>query len=310
MAATETRTGILYGLACYGWWGIVVVYFKWVDHVAPLELLAHRVSWSFVLIGLLLAYRRRWAETVSHFRQPRVMLTLVATTLLVATNWFTFLWAVIHEQVVQASLGYFINPLFNVVLGFVFLRERLRRPQVVAVALAALGVTVLTIRLGQLPVISLVLAGSFGMYGLLRKTARVDSLVGLTLETLLLLPFTLGYLVWLQAVGSGDFGQVGRSTDVLLILSGAVTALPLLWFAHAARRLPLTTLGLLMYIAPSLQLGMGVLVFDEPFTWAHAVAFGCIWSGLALYSWDSLRHRRVRVPPAPGRPADAPSPRA
>jgi len=292
VAASESRTGVLYGLACYGWWGIVVVYFKWVDHVPPLELLAHRVSWSFLLIGSLLAYRRRWPEARRVLRDRRVAGTLVVTTLLVATNWFTFLWAVIHSQVVQASLGYFINPLFNVFLGFVFLRERLRRPQGLAVFLAAVGVAIMTARLGHLPGIALILAGSFGTYGLLRKTVRVDSLMGLSVETLFLLPFTVGFVVWRALDGTGVFARGDVRTDLLLVLSGAVTALPLLWFTHAARRLPLATLGLLMYIAPSLQLVMGVAVFGEPFSRGHALAFGCIWSGLALYSWDSWRHAR------------------
>ena len=175
-ARSQARAGIAYGLAAYGWWGFVVVYFKWMSHVPALELLSHRIVWSVVLLGGLMALRGHWPAALTAIRRPRIFLTLVATMALVACNWFTFLWAVIHEHVVQASLGYFINPLVNVLLGFVFLGERLRRAQWLAVACAALGVLAMTIHLGGLPVIALILAVSFGIYGLLRKTAAVDAM--------------------------------------------------------------------------------------------------------------------------------------
>lgn len=295
MPTSEYRTGVVYALACYLWWGLAVLYFKAVDHVPPFELLAHRVIWSFVLVALLLRFRTRVSEALAILRRPRVLATLALSTVLIACNWFTFLWAVLHSQIIQASLGYFINPLVNVFLGFVFLGERLRRVQWAAVSLALGGVVALTVSLGGLPTIALVLAITFGLYGLVRKTAAVDSLVGLSLETLMLLPLSLGYLAWLYAQGENSFGMVDRTTDVLLLLSGLVTALPLLWFGHAARRLPLSTLGVLQYVGPSLQLLIGVALFGEAFTRGHTVAFTFIWSGLALYSWDSLRARRQRL---------------
>jgi len=289
--SAANRTGILYGLAAYGWWGFVVVYFKWVRHVPPLELLSHRIVWSVLLLGLLVALRGRWGELRMALRNRRVLLPLLLSTCLVAANWFTFIWAVLNERVVQASLGYFINPLVNILLGFVFLHERLRRVQWVSVGLAAAGVVAMTLQLGQIPAVALILAFSFGLYGLIRKIAAVESMVGLSVETLFLLPIAGSYLLWLASHGELVFRHVDLQTDILLICAGAVTALPLLWFAHAARRLNYATVGFLQYIAPTLQLILGVTFYGEAFTRAHGVSFSLIWTGLALYSIDALRNR-------------------
>jgi chloramphenicol-sensitive protein RarD len=286
------RTGVLYGLAAYGWWGLVVVYFKWVRHVPPLELLAHRIVWSVLLLAGLLAYRQRFTEVVRAVRNPRVLRILLATTVLVGCNWFTFLWAVLHDRVVEASLGYFINPLVNVLLGFVFLRERLRPAQWLSVGLACAGVVAMTLQFDSPPLIALILAFSFGLYGLLRKIVGVESMVGLATETLLLLPVAGGYLLWLGIRGDLVFAHLDRSTDLLLVAAGVVTALPLLWFAHAARRLNLATVGFLQYLAPSLQLLIGVTVYHEAFTPQHAVSFGLIWLGLLIYSVEAARRLR------------------
>ncbi len=293
-ARSPLRIGVAYGLAAYVWWGLSVVYFKWVAHVPPLELVAHRTVWSAVLLAGLMVLRGHWATALAAIRRPRVLLMLVATTALVACNWFTFLWAVIHDNIVQASLGYFINPLVNVFLGFAFLGERLCRMQWISVACAGIGVSAMTIQLGGLPVIALILAVTFGLYALLRKTAPVDAMVGLSIETLMLLPISTGYLAWIAVRGNLTFGHDSLGTDLLLILAGAVTALPLLWFTHAARRLTLSTVGLMQYLAPSMQLMIGVIAYAEPFTRGHAASFAFIWAGLALYSWDSVRAQRQR----------------
>jgi chloramphenicol-sensitive protein RarD len=290
-----TRTGLLYGIAAYLWWGFVVFYFKAVANVPPLEVLAHRVVWSVVLLGVLLGLRGRWREGLRALRDRRSVIALLFTTVLIAGNWYTFIWAVSHDRVVEASLGYYINPLVNVLLGFVFLRERLRRAQWIAVALATVAVVLLSARMGSVPVISLVLAFSFGLYGLLRKTMKVDGLVGLTVETTLLLPVAVGYLLWLEKQGALVFGHAEVSTQLLLVAAGAVTALPLLWFANAARRLELATVGLLQYIAPSLQFLSAVLVFGEPFGRVQLVSFVLIWAALALYTTDMVRRARRQL---------------
>jgi chloramphenicol-sensitive protein RarD len=291
----EIRLGLTYGLAAYIWWGFTVIYFKAVSHVTPLEILAHRIVWSLVLLGVWMGFKARWREFSCVLRHRRSLSTLLLTTVLVACNWLVFIWAITHDRVVEASLGYYINPLVNVLLGFVFLRERLRRWQWVSVALAFTGVCYLTASLGALPWIALFLAFSFAFYGLLRKTAPVDSMLGLTVETLLLLPLALGYLAVLAGQGSITFLTHSRSTDLLLLCAGAITALPLLWFAHAARRLKLATIGFLQYIAPSLQLLIGVVIYQEAFTAQHGIAFAFVWTALALYSFDSVRWMKKSV---------------
>jgi chloramphenicol-sensitive protein RarD len=291
------RAGVVYAVAAYGWWGLVPIYFKAVAHLPPAEVLAHRIVWSVVLLAVLMRVYRRWVDGWTALRDRKTLLTLCGTTLLLALNWFTFIWAVAHEQVLEASLGYFINPLFTVLLGFVFLRERLRRWQTASVALATVGVTYLTVAYGHMPVVALLLAGTFGFYGLLRKTAKVDALVGLTVETMLIGPVALGYLIYLGAEGSGYFGAVSRGMDALLAFAGVVTALPLLWFAHAARRLRLSTVGFLQYIAPTMQLLIAVVAFGEPFTGDHLISFGCIWTALLIYSIDTARSTRASGKP-------------
>ena len=316
-AARETRLGVTYGLLAYLWWGMVAIYFAAIKTVPPLEVLAHRVVWSLLLLGVLLAWRRQWMKNLRALRDRRTLLLLLGSTSVIACNWFVFIYSVANDRLVEASLGYFINPLVNILLGFIFLRERLRRLQTVSVLLAATGVIWLTWSLGVPPWIALILGFSFGFYGLLRKVTSVDSLGGLTLETMLLGPLALGYLLWLGLRGEGTFLGGSLTTDGLLIFAGVVTALPLLWFAAAARRLRLMTVGFLQYLAPTCQFFLAVFYFREPFTTDHLVAFGFIWAALALYTIDAVTRYRsgrraasMRAAPVatPGAPVPAAPP--
>jgi chloramphenicol-sensitive protein RarD len=309
--ASAVRTGVLYGVAAYGAWGLIPLYFKAVSSVPALQVLAHRVVWSLALLVPLVVWLGRLRALRDAFRTPRALLTLVLTAVLVASNWLVFIWAIQHQLVLQASLGYFINPLVNVLLGRVFLGERLRPWQVVSVALATIGVGYLAIAglsdaapaadggalvtlVHRFPLVALVLAGTFGFYGLLRKTAQVDGLVGLTVETAVLTPAALAFLLVVTAGGTGAFAAGSLQLDGLLMLAGAVTALPLLWFAIAARRLRLTTMGFLQYLAPTGHFLCG-LAFGEPLRPAYLVTFAFIWAALAIYTADLVRMRRAAL---------------
>jgi chloramphenicol-sensitive protein RarD len=310
MPASSTsgqRTGLAYGLAAYLAWGLLPLYFRALHGVPPLEILAHRIAWSVLLLAALTTWLRRWPEVARPLSGWRGRATLLATTGLITVNWGVYIWAVHAGRVLEASLGYFINPLVNVLLGVLFLGERLTRRQLLAVGLAGLGVATLVASAGALPWVALVLAVSFGFYGLLRTSARIDAVAGLFSETALLAPAAVAGLLWLAARGEGHLGAA-PGTSALLVAAGAVTALPLIWFALGVQRLRLSTIGLLQYLAPTMQFSIAVFVFGEPFTAAHAVAFGCIWGSLALYTFDALTAlRRVEGPAAP--PAAASSPR-
>jgi chloramphenicol-sensitive protein RarD len=250
------------------------------------------VVWSVALLALLLLGRGGWSRVRATLADRRSFRVLAVTSVLVSVNWLTFIWGIGSGHVVECSLGYFISPLVNVVLGVALLGERLRRRQAAAVALAAVAVLLNTVALGRVPWIALVLAGSWGAYGLLRKTVRVDALEGLAVETLLLAPIALGFLVVLGTRGQGQFG-VQTGITVLLACAGFVTALPLLWFVHGARRMPYSTIGLLQYLAPTLQFLLGVLAYGEPFPPLRAVSFALIWAALAVFSWDLWRATRT-----------------
>ena len=252
----------------------------------------HRVFWSLAFLLVLLAALRRWSWLSGVMRSPRVLAAFAASAVLLSINWVTYIWAVGNGHVVDASLGYFMTPLLNVALGYTVLHERLRREQWFALALAALGVIWLTLQAGQLPWIALVLASSFGAYGLLRKIATLGALEGLTLETLVLLPAAIAGFWYLQASGQARFPTPDTSTNLWLLGVGPVTAVPLLLFAAGARRLSLTTLGLLQYLSPTLQFLLGVWVFREPFSPLRLLGFGLIWAALVLYSIDGWRNSR------------------
>ncbi len=286
-----SQAGLGYAVLAYGAWGLLPLYWKLFGGVTAVEVLCHRIVWSALLLAGVLAGRRQLGEFVTLGRSPRRLATLLTTALLLSGNWCLYIYGVNSERVVETSLGYFINPLLSVLLGCLVLRERLTLVQGLAVGLAALGVINFIGELGQVPWIALGLANSFALYGLLRKLATVQPLVGLAVETLLVAPLALG---WLGTLAIAQTSHFGRSAGLTLsfIGCGLVTSLPLLWFNQAARRLPLSTLGFLQYLAPSLQLLLGVFAFQEPFTRTHALSFSLIGSALALYSADSLRRRR------------------
>ncbi|MUM76407.1 EamA family transporter RarD [Pseudodesulfovibrio sp. F-1] len=296
---SDITAGLLAALAAFIAWGLLPVYWKAVQDVAPLEILCHRILWSLVFIAAILSCKHRWAETFAPLRSPRNLLILSLSSLTIACNWLIYIWAVNNGNVLATSLGYYINPLVNVLFGFLFFRERLNPLQTTAIGLAALGVANSVIGYGEFPWISLTLAVTFACYGLLRKIAAVESLPGLFLETMVLAPAALLYVLHLQAAGRSGFLAGNSHIDLLLIGAGAATALPLIGFAFGARRLRLTTVGLLQYIAPSIAFSLGIFVYNEPFGPTHLLTFALIWSGLALYTIDSIRairrHRRTRT---------------
>ncbi len=296
MIERERKLGYAYGVAAYGLWGVVAIYFKSVASVTPTEVLAHRVVWSFVLLSVLVVRTGEIGPVREALRTRRTLLLLLCSTVLIASNWLVFIYSVSSNRLLESSLGYFMNPLVNVVLGRVFLHERLSRLKQASVALAALGVTWMAVALGGLPWISLALALSFGLYGLVRKIAPVGALAGLTTETLLLLPAALAWLLWLETHGAAAFGNVSRALDVRLMLSGVVTAIPLLLFAGAARRLPLATVGFLQYLSPSLQFVLAIAVYGEAIVPAKLAAFGFIWVALALFVVAITREVRGAIP--------------
>jgi chloramphenicol-sensitive protein RarD len=291
----RTLTGALSAFMAFLIWGLSPVYWKALHGVGAFEIILHRILWSFAFLLLLILFRHRWPEFSIAVKTPRTLLILLITSLLVGANWLIYIWAVNNGRVLQASLGYYINPLVNVALGMIFLRERLRPSQLIAVILAALGVTYLTVQYGVFPWVSLTLAFSFGIYGLVRKVAAVGALVGLTVETLLLTVPAGVWVVFLHQRGSGAFLSRGLTTDLLLVGTGILTATPLLLFNLGARRITLATLGFIQYTAPTGMLLLGITVFGEPFTRVQAITFGSIWLALAIYSWDTLRvHRQHR----------------
>jgi len=291
-----SRAGFPAAVAAFLMWGMFPLYWKQLAAVPALEVVAHRTSWGFVAVALWVTAHGWWGRAAAVAANRRALLTLGATAVLIAANWSLYVWAVINGHVVESSLGYYINPLVNVVLGVVVLHERLGTVRRIAVGLATLGVAVLTVGHGRLPWIALGLALTFAFYGLLRKTVAADAVMGLLFETAILTPLAAGYLVLLASRGGGAFGRLGAGTDLLLALGGAVTAVPLVLFAVGARALPLSTVGMIQYISPSCQFLLAVLLYREPFTAVHAAAFACIWAALALLTWD-LR-RRLRAIPA------------
>jgi len=290
----DSSKGVIYAALAYAAWGLFPLYFKQLAGVPSLEVVAHRTVWCMVFMLIVLAVLKRWAWLGPLLRQPKVLGAFALSALLLSANWLTYVWAVQHDHVLDASLGYFINPLVNVALGYVFLHERPRRLQWLAVGLAAAGVLWLTLQTGRLPWVALVLAASFGIYGLLRKVASLGALEGLALETMLLTPVAAAALGWWTSQGDSALAQGDAGMITWLLFAGPLTALPLLLFAAGARRIPMTTLGLLQYISPSIQFMLGVWLYHEPFAAARVVGFGLIWAALLVYSLEGwLNSRRA-----------------
>lgn len=289
-----TDNGLAYAITGFGLWGLSPLYWKLLAHISVWEVLAHRILWALVFVAVLLWIRTELLGVFAKLRRPKVLAGLVLATGLIAINWVTFIWSVGSGNVLQASLGYFINPLVSVALGTLFLGERLNRAQGAAVALAASGVIFMTVSLGVLPWVSLLLALTFGFYGLVRKLVPVSALEGHFAETFACAPLALGFLIWMQANGAGQLGHGSPLDVMLLVLAGPFTAVPLMLFAMGARRLRLSTLGLTQYIAPTTHFLLATLIFGEAFTLMHLVTFALIWSGLALYSHDAFRKERAR----------------
>ncbi len=300
---TVTRRGTLYGAGAYLLWGLFPLYWPLLEPSGSLEVLAHRILWSLAVVVALLAVTRRLPQLRAAVRDRRRLAQISLAAVVIAVNWGTYIYGVTSGQVVETSLGYFVNPIVTVLLGVIVLRERLRPAQWVALGAAFVAVVVLTVENGRPPWIALTLAFSFGTYALLKKTAGVGAVEGLAIETAVLLPVAATYLLVLGAGGQSTFGSEGVGHALLLALSGVVTAVPLLLFGAAASRVPLTTLGLLQYLAPTMQFLLGVTLFDEPLPVVRLLGFMLVWLGLALFTLDLVRHHRRQLRLAVAAPA-------
>ncbi len=290
--------GVLYAIGAYILWGLFPLYWKQLETISALQLIGHRIGWSFILLFLVVWLTGRWQEFRRLAFESRILRIYSIAAVLISVNWFTYVWAVENGFVVETSLGYYINPLFSVLLGVIIFRERLRPIQWAPIALAAAGVGYLTFTYGSLPWIALTLAFTFGLYGLVKKTAPLNSLYGLTLETGLLFLPALIYLGYCEWIGQGAFLHSGALADWMMFGAGLVTTVPLLLFASAAPRVPLTTIGILQYINPTMQFLLGVLVYREPFTHDRLIGFSMVWAGLILFWLEGLYARR-NISPEP-----------
>ncbi|WP_416151209.1 EamA family transporter RarD [Salipaludibacillus sp. HK11] len=296
----DISVGVAAGSGAYLLWGVLPIYWKLVDSVPAMEVLAHRIVWSLLFMIIMFIAMRRVNQLTYDIRylltHPKIIGGITLSAFFISINWVLFIWAVANERIVEVSLGYYINPLFNVLLGVLFFKEKLIFWQKVSVFLALIGVSILTFSFGQVPYIALVLALSFGMYGLVKKQTKIGAMTGLTIETLLLMPIALGFLIWVHDDLSAVFYVKDPGTAYLLIGSGIITAIPLLLFGIGAKRIPFSFIGFLQYIAPTIMLMLGVLLYDEAFTSAHAISFSCIWGGLIIYSFAKTRFMRQIAP--------------
>jgi chloramphenicol-sensitive protein RarD len=287
--------GILYGIACYLVWGLLPIYWKRMAGIPATQLIGHRIVWSFLTLLAIIVVSKQWRAFRTAVSDRRVIGLYAAAAALITVNWFVYVWGVNRGFIVETSLGYFINPLVSVVFGVLVFGERLRPLQWVSVGLAAGGVLFLTVAYGALPWIALVLALSFGSYGMVKKMAPLGSMYGLTVETGILLAPAVLYLLYIERAGTGAFLHQGAASDAFLLGTGAVTTIPLLLFASAVTRVPLSTIGVLQYIAPTMQLFLGVFVYGEPFTLTQLIGFAIVWTGLAIFGVDGMLARRVPV---------------
>jgi len=291
---SSSRDGVLSALVAYLLWGVFPVYFKLVQAVPPTEVLTHRIIWAVPFGALILYVRKQWSEVRRALSSPSTVFWLALAALFISANWLIYIWAVQQAEVLQASLGYYINPLMYVLVGVVFLKERLRRPQVISIVLAAVGVSYLTVKGGQFPFVAISLALLFTLYGVIRKQVAVGAMPGLFIETLLLFPFAVAWLAWLMLSQQAEFAAGSVPMSLLLLLAGPLTVVPLLMFAIAARRLTLTVIGFMQFIAPTLQFIVGIF-YGEVLTTAHLVCFGCIWAAVAIFSIDAFYQQKGRA---------------
>ncbi|WP_281559171.1 EamA family transporter RarD [Thalassomonas sp. RHCl1] len=291
--STEKRNGIFNAVSAYLMWGIAPLYFKLLTDVGADEILVHRVIWSSLLLLLVVIAMKKWPQVKALMQEPKLLLRLTLTALILASNWFLFIWAINNDHLLDASLGYYINPLLSVALGMIFLGERLRKWQKFAVILAIIGVLIQLVMLGSLPVISLALAGTFGIYGLLRKKMQVDSFVGLLVESSLMVPIALLYWGFFISSPTTDMFNNSLSLNVTLILAGVVTTAPLLCFTAAAKRLTLSALGFFQYIGPSIMFVLATVIYNEPLQTAKLTTFIFIWLALVIFSYESFRGRKA-----------------
>jgi len=288
-SADTVREGLCYAILAYFLWGLMPPYLKAIGHVSAIEIVAHRILWSIPFGAILISWRRQWSEVYSALTTPRTLFVLAIAAIFISLNWLIYVWAVHQERVLEASLGYFINPLMYVAAGVFILGEKLRKMQTVAVIIASIGVLVLAIGGGKLPWVALILAALFTGYGYIRKVTPVGAMPGLFIETVLLGPFALVYLVMIGFSGVLVFINLNPTTDLLLVLAGPITVMPLLFFALSARRLTMITVGLTQYLGPTMQFFFGIY-YGEPFTLYHAICFGMIWVALAIFTVDAFRH--------------------
>lgn len=289
---TALRGGIISAVSAYVMWGVAPLYFKLLDAISADEILIHRVVWSTVLLLIIVVLSKKWQSFINIMRQPKLVAKLTVSASFLAVNWFMFIWAVNNDHLLDASLGYYINPLLNVALGVAFLGERLRPLQLFSVGLAIIGVAIQLIMLGSLPIISLALAGTFAIYGLLRKQMHLDSFVGLLIESLMMLPLALVYWLWFVDSSTANLTNNSLSLNITLICAGIVTTAPLLCFTAAAKRMTLSALGFFQYIGPSIMFLLATFYYNEPLFAAKLITFACIWLALILFSYDSIRARK------------------
>src|SRR5947209_16346791 len=287
-AKSQEVSGLIAAIACFSTWGLIPIYWKLLGAVPASEILAHRFVWTTIFLSILLSWQRRWPELIANVRSRRARICCLTGGLAIASNWFLFIYAVNIGRVIETSLGYFMTPLMNVLFGALFLRERLTRWQLVSVVLALLGVLNLTFGYGRFPWIAICLCFSFGLYGLLRKKSGTTAIPGLFVETILLLPIAIGFLIYLQRTNALAFGHIELRTSVLLVSTGVVTAVPLFWFGYAAHHLRLITLGFIQYLSPILSFLLGIFLFHEPFTRGQLVTFIFIWVALAVFSAEAI----------------------
>jgi len=292
---SHETSALIAGIAAFTVWGLIPVYWKLLKSVPAMEIIAHRVIWTALFLVILLTWQRRWAEVKTTARSLRVMLYCIASGSMIAINWLVFIWAVNVDRIIETSLGYFMTPLVNVLFGAILLQEKLTRLQLASVSLGTIAVLNLTFAYGRFPWVALALCISFGLYGLLRKQSGTAAIPGLFIETVVLVPVAIVYLL-LQSSGTLMFGRAGSSLSILLMSTGIVTAVPLFWFGYATRHLRLITIGFLQYLAPTGALFIGIFLYHEPFTLGHLVTFSLIWIGLAIFTGEAvMRWRSARI---------------